>query len=169
MVLTYMGHRISGGHFNPAISLAACVRGKLPLLHLPNYILAQFLGASLAFFPISFLTLNQSMPLGFTHTPQIFLAEFLFTIFLCMAFLLFSSSEKKEEKPFLGLVIGMAYAIPIVLVGDISKAILNPVLGFSYMVFRIIPTSLVPVYLSAHILAALIAGLTVRFLEEKSG
>lgn len=35
----------SGGHINPAVSLAMCVTGRLKWTKLPIYILAQFLGA----------------------------------------------------------------------------------------------------------------------------
>lgn len=35
----------SGGHINPAVSLAMCVAGRLKWTKLPIYILAQFLGA----------------------------------------------------------------------------------------------------------------------------
>jgi glycerol uptake facilitator-like aquaporin len=167
LVLTCMAHKISGAHFNPVISLAACIRGNLPLASLPNYILAQFLGASIAFFPVTFLTPNQLIPLGNTNSPQVFVSEFFFTILLCSAFLLFSSAKNNNERSYLGLVVGMTYTISIILVGDISKAVLNPILGFALVVFRAIPTELIPAYLSAHILAALIAGLTVKFLEDK--
>ena len=30
MIMVYMGGHISGGHYNPAVSLAATLRGKLP-------------------------------------------------------------------------------------------------------------------------------------------
>lgn len=35
----------SGGHINPAVSLAMCVTGRLKWTKLPIYILAQLLGA----------------------------------------------------------------------------------------------------------------------------
>lgn len=38
---------ILGGHFNPAVSLAFCSLGKLPLKHLLSYFLVQTLGAYL--------------------------------------------------------------------------------------------------------------------------
>merc|ERR1712107_806277 len=39
---------VSGGHFNPTISIAWCVCGKLPWRKLPAYLVAQFLGSALA-------------------------------------------------------------------------------------------------------------------------
>ena len=36
---------ISGAHFNPVVSLAECIRGRLDRRELPGYLSAQFLGA----------------------------------------------------------------------------------------------------------------------------
>jgi aquaporin Z len=37
MVMVYMGGHISGGHYNPAVSLAVAIRGKLPTRQLFLY------------------------------------------------------------------------------------------------------------------------------------
>ncbi|XP_060923666.1 aquaporin-3-like [Limanda limanda] len=41
----YMAASVSGGHVNPAVTLAMVILGKLPLKKLPVYMVAQFLGA----------------------------------------------------------------------------------------------------------------------------
>jgi glycerol uptake facilitator protein len=43
----YVAGRISGGHINPAVTLAFAVIGKFPWSEVPKYIAAQFLGAFL--------------------------------------------------------------------------------------------------------------------------
>lgn len=43
--MTYFVVCFSGGHINPAVSLAMCVTGRLKWTKLPIYTLAQFLGA----------------------------------------------------------------------------------------------------------------------------
>ncbi|XP_028812291.1 aquaporin-9b isoform X1 [Denticeps clupeoides] len=45
MLAVYMAGGVSGGHVNPAVSLAMVVLGKLPLKKFPVYVAAQFLGA----------------------------------------------------------------------------------------------------------------------------
>ena len=45
MVMVYMGGHISGGHYNPAVSLAAMMRGALPTGQFLPYLASQFLGA----------------------------------------------------------------------------------------------------------------------------
>ncbi|XP_030649178.1 aquaporin-9b [Chanos chanos] len=45
MLAVYMAGGVSGGHVNPAVSLAMVVLGKLPVKKFPVYVAAQFLGA----------------------------------------------------------------------------------------------------------------------------
>src|SRR5271156_7124879 len=48
MVMVYAGGHISGGHYNPAVTLAVAIRGRMAASEVPVYFLAQFLAASLA-------------------------------------------------------------------------------------------------------------------------
>lgn len=45
----YLGGKISGGNYNPAVSVMMVVAGKLPKQDLIGYILAQILGGLAAF------------------------------------------------------------------------------------------------------------------------
>lgn len=46
-MILFMG-RVSGAHFNPAVSIAFALRGDFPWHRVPGYIIAQFVGAVLA-------------------------------------------------------------------------------------------------------------------------
>lgn len=46
-MILFMG-RVSGAHFNPAVSIAFALRGDFPWHRVPGYIVAQFVGAVLA-------------------------------------------------------------------------------------------------------------------------
>lgn len=46
-IIFFMG-TISGAHLNPAVTLAFAVRGNFPWIRVPGYIVAQFVGATLA-------------------------------------------------------------------------------------------------------------------------
>ncbi|MGH8574806.1 MAG: aquaporin, partial [Gammaproteobacteria bacterium] len=48
MVMVYAGAHISGAHYNPAVSLAAFVRGRIGAVDMLAYWAAQFVGALLA-------------------------------------------------------------------------------------------------------------------------
>src|SRR5437764_14852380 len=45
MVMVYMGGHVSGGHYNPAVTLAVWLRGKLPAREVIPYWVAQLVGA----------------------------------------------------------------------------------------------------------------------------
>jgi aquaporin Z len=46
-MILFMG-KVSGAHFNPAVSFAFALRGDFPWRRVPGYIVAQFIGATLA-------------------------------------------------------------------------------------------------------------------------
>ena len=48
MAMVYMGGHISGAHYNPAVSVAILIRGKMEARDLVPYMLAQISGAILA-------------------------------------------------------------------------------------------------------------------------
>ncbi len=47
-VMVFMGGHISGAHYNPAVSLAAYLRGALPGVELFPYMIVQILGGIIA-------------------------------------------------------------------------------------------------------------------------
>src|SRR5580698_9732194 len=55
MVMVFMGGHISGAHYNPAVSLAVLLRGKLSPGDFLAYLVAQFGGAILAGYAASFI------------------------------------------------------------------------------------------------------------------
>jgi aquaporin Z len=49
LAMILIGGAISGGNFNPAVSVAKFMDGSLNVTHLTGYIISQILGALLAF------------------------------------------------------------------------------------------------------------------------
>src|SRR6476469_1546275 len=56
MVMVYAGGHISGGHYNPAVTLAATIRGRHPVGELLPYWIVQIVGGLLAAAAALFLT-----------------------------------------------------------------------------------------------------------------
>src|SRR5262245_38346230 len=48
MVMVYAGGHISGGHYNPAVTLGILIRGKVQPVDVVPYWIAQFAGAAAA-------------------------------------------------------------------------------------------------------------------------
>src|ERR1700678_2529967 len=86
MIMIFAGGHISGGHYNPAVTLAVAVRGRLPAIEVPGYIFAQLIGGALAAGAVYYLK-GPHRPLVDAGGPvygivQIAFAEFLYTFAL---------------------------------------------------------------------------------------
>jgi aquaporin Z len=55
MVMIFAGGHISGGHFNPAVTLGVWLRGKCEAKDVAPYMISQIIGAVLAAFAVKFL------------------------------------------------------------------------------------------------------------------
>src|SRR5450432_513401 len=84
MVMIFAGGHISGGHYNPAVTLAVLLRGKISLSEAIPYVIAQILGAIVAALTVMYL-MNDKIPdsaVEMTNTTKGLLAEFLGTFAL---------------------------------------------------------------------------------------
>ncbi len=161
MVMVYAGGHISGGHFNPAVSIAAYLRGALPLGDLGPYIAAQLLG-SLAAFLVGFALWRDSyFGVGAVdlsgQTGAAFVAELVFTFALCYVVLNTATSKDHEGNSFYGLAIGFTVAAGVVAVGGISGAAFNPAITFGLMLSGLFTWKFLWVYWIAQVLGAVIA------------
>lgn len=55
MVMIFAGGHISGGHFNPAVTLGVWLRGKCAAKDVGPYMISQIIGGVLAAFAVKFL------------------------------------------------------------------------------------------------------------------
>ncbi len=118
MVMVYAGGHISGGHYNPAVSLAAAIRGALNWRDFVPYLIAQFTGGVLAALLAGYIVAipPYANETSFSMIPMI-ICEFLFTFALCYTVLHTATSEDNRGNSYFGLAIGS-----IVLVGLLATA-----------------------------------------------
>lgn len=160
MVMVYAGGHISGGHFNPAVSTAACLRGALPPGDLAPYIVTQLVAALVAFLVGFGLWHDEYFGASVDLSGQIlaaFLAELVFTFALCYVVLQTATSKDHEGNSFYGLAIGFTVAVGVVAVGAISGAAFNPAITFGLMLSGALAWKYLWVYWVAQILGAVIA------------
>ena len=131
MVMVYMGGHISGAHYNPAVSLAVLMRGRLPSRDFLPYLGAQLLG-SIAASAIAFWVTGRSFTPapGATVSPLVALVvEFLFTFALALVVLNVATAKKTEGNSFYGLAIGFTIVAAALDGGGISGGAFNPAVG----------------------------------------
>jgi len=160
MVMVYASGHISGGHLNPAVSIAAYLRGALPLGDLGPYIVAQLAGA-LAAFGVGFgLWHDKYSPGALDLTNSIWpalLAELIFTFALCYIVLHTATSKDSAGNSFYGLAIGFIVTVGVVAVGSISGASFNPAVTFGLMLSGVFAWKFLWVYLIAQVLGGVLA------------
>ena len=131
MIMVYMGGHISGGHYNPADSLALALRGKLASGELVPYMVSQLLGAitaSLAAWVIMGQTFAPA-PAPTATIPAALLVEVLFTFALCIVVLNSACHPATKGNSFYGLAIGFTIVVAAFAGGGISGGAFNPAVG----------------------------------------
>lgn len=134
-IASYLFSPVSGGHFNPALSLASWIAKQISGRQVLSYGAAQVLGGTAgALFIFLILTLQPGFqPLDFAangygqHSPggypelTVFAIEFVFTMALTMVFLHPGASQTSTA-----IWMGAAYGAAHLAIGTISRMSLNP-------------------------------------------
>ena len=128
---------ISGGHINPAVSLALWLAGKIDATRLCWYVAAQLLGAIVAALLIKLLFPASLVRIMSVGTPQIsgsvtliggIVIEALFTFFLVSA--VFGTCVMPRTPHFGGFAIGLSVLVCIFVGGGLTGAVMNPARAF---------------------------------------
>ena len=129
--LVYMGGHVSGAHYNPAVSIAIMVRGRLDRGDLVPYVIAQVAGATVAALLVRTLTGEFVVlaPAADASTAVALLAEMLFTFALALVILNVATSPRTEGNAYYGLAIGLVVMAGAFAVGGISGGVFNPAVG----------------------------------------
>jgi aquaporin Z len=131
MIMVYMGGHISGGHYNPAVSLAATMRGALPTAQFVPYVVSQLLGAIAAGAVTRVIMGSTAAPApgAGASTVAALLNEVLFTFALCLVVLNVATSKKTSGNSYYGLAIGFTVVVGAFAGGGVSGGAYNPAVG----------------------------------------
>jgi len=131
MIMVYMGGHVSGGHYNPAVTLAVFLRKRMEGRHVLPYMASQFLGAVVAALIVYVLLgrLFATTPSTGTSVSAALLVEFLFTFALCAVVLNVATASKTMGNSFYGLAIGFTIVVGAYAGGPISGGAFNPAVG----------------------------------------
>lgn len=164
--MIYGGGHISGGHFNPAVTLGVCLRGKCDWKDAPFYMLAQMLAAVVAVFAAKALVPGTAVEMAdlTARTVPVMLAEFLFTFALVWMVLNTATAKSTAGNSFYGLAIGGIVTVGAFTVGSISLGAFNPAVAAGLAVIgKLSPTILVP-YIAVQLAAGFAAAIAFKLL-----
>ena len=168
MVMVYAGGYISGGHYNPAVSLAAVVRGALAPVQWIPYVIFQVLGGVAASYLIKYMAGGMLESAPSFELSNVLIAEFLFTFALCYVVLLTATSKKTEGNSYYGLAIGSTVMVGAIAVGGICLGAFNPAVALSALILGLTCCpKLALITVGSNILAGIFAGLIYKFVDKE--
>ena len=165
MVMVYAGGHISGGHFNPAVTIAVWVRGKCPGADVPGYIASQIVAGVAAAFVARFLKGNpETTPMDLKVGPAL-MAEFLGTFALCWVVLNTATAKTTAGNSNYGLAIGFTVMVMAYAVGGISGGAFNPAVAVGITVMHLIKATNLWIHLVADFGGGITAALAFKALS----
>jgi len=175
MALAFSIGHISGGHFNPAVTLGLIAGGRVKSGDAIGYIVAQCLGAIAAcalFYiigraPPTFAANGyESLSMLRSSLLSVFLIETLLTAFLL--FVIMGATSKRAPAGFAPIAIGLTLTAIHIMAIPVSNASVNPARSLGSAVFGG-GTALSQLWLFwvAPILGGVIGGTIARWLQEE--
>ena len=170
MVMIFAGGHISGAHYNPAVTLAVWLRGKITMNEAIPYMIAQILGAVLAALLSVWITgmdmEGQSMNLD-EKTMQALVAEVLGTFALAYVVLNVATTKGTAGNSFYGLAIGFTVFACASGLGRISGGAFNPAVAIGLSVTKIFAWKNIWIYLAGCFGGATIAALIFTIINQE--
>ncbi|WP_243224874.1 aquaporin Z [Microbacterium sp. CIAB417] len=175
---------ISGGHFNPAVTLGAAAAGRIGWKDVLPYIVAQIVGGVVAstllfligqFGPEGWLTgaqdagfasngFDEHSPGGFGIGSAIIIEVILTAIFLLV---ILGTTHSKRGTPFAGLAIGLTLTLIHLISIPVDNTSVNPARSIAAAIYGGVgPLSQLWVFLVFPIVGALIAGFAYKALFD---
>jgi len=177
-VVVYAFGPVSGAHINPSVTISLAVTRRFPWAEVGPYILAQLVGAFVGALLIIAAFGSGAVDLGLGSTVlgpgvsywQGIVAEVLGT-FLLMFSVMALAVDSRAPLGWAGLMIGLAVAAAIMLVGPVTGGALNPARAFGpYLALSVaggtVSWSEYPVYVIGPVVGAVAAALLYDFVAE---
>ena len=165
MVMVFAGGHISGGHYNPAVSTAVLIRGKLDAGELGPYIAAQAIAAILAGLLIRALGYAPDRAIPVAGTGTMLVVEFLFTFALAYVVLNVATAKDTDGNSFYGLAIGATLATGAFAAGSLTGGAFNPAVALGASVLGMFAWSHIWIYLLAELLGGAAAAAVFLFTQ----
>ena len=164
MVMIYAGGHVSGGHYNPAVTLGVALRGRCAWSEAPIYMAAQLFGAALAALVVNYLQVKMATPMKLDFG-RAMLAEFLFTFALVWVVLNAATSKDTAGNSFYGFAIGFTVLIGAYAVGGISGGAFNPAVALGISILNVTEIANLWAYWIPELLAGAAAAFAFKWVN----
>jgi aquaporin Z len=166
MIMIYAGGHISGGHYNPAVTLAVWLRGKCPAIDVVPYWFSQIAGALIA----SVITLKLkgdfvATPMDLMYVHHALIAEFVGTFALAYVVLNVATSKGTTGNSFYGLAIGFTVMVMAFAVGPISGGAFNPAVATGITIMHLAHASNIWIYIIGDLAGGAAAAVVFKYIN----
>jgi aquaporin Z len=165
MVMVFAGGHVSGAHYNPAVSTAVLLRGRMTPKEYVAYIGVQVLAALVAAGAVSVLGYAPSAPAAVAGAGKMLIAEFLFTFALAYVVLNVATAKDTEGNSYYGLAIGFTLAAGALAVGSVSGGAFNPAVAVGATVMGMFAWGHLWIYLVANFAGGAAAAYAFRLTQ----
>ena len=163
MVMVFAGGHVSGGHFNPAVSAAVFLRGRMAANEFGAYLVTQFVAVVLAGLLVRYVG-GREPHAAVASSAKMLIVEFIFTFALAWVVLHVATARGTQGNSYYGLAIGFTVVAGALAVGGISGGAFNPAIAVGAMVTGLLEWSNIWIYLIADFLGAAVAALAFLFV-----
>jgi aquaporin Z len=163
MVIVFAGGHVSGGHYNPAVSTAVLVRGRMLPAEWVAYVITQVIGAALAGLVVRWVGGKEPHAVV-ASSGKMLVAEFIFTFALAWVVLHVATARGTLGNSFYGLAIGFTVVAGAFAVGGISGGAFNPAIAVGGMVSGLFEWKNIWIYLLADLAGAAAAAFTFLYV-----
>ncbi len=166
MVMVFAGGHISGGHYNPAVSTAVLIRGKMTSTDWFGYVIVQLVAAVLAGLLVRAVGGHEPAA-SVAGNGKMFVVELLFTLALTYTVLNVATARGTEGNSFYGLAIGGMVLVGAFAVGGVSGGAFNPAIALGASVTGLFKWSNFWVYLLAELVGGIAGALAFLFVQPE--
>jgi aquaporin Z len=165
MIMVYAGGHVSGGHYNPAVTLAVWLRGRAATADVIPYWISQILGAWVAATAVLFLKGHPVVtPTEIKIVPAL-VAELLGTFALAYVVLNVATAKATAGNSNYGLAIGFTVTTMAFALGGISGGAFNPAVAVGITKLHLVDAGNLWIYFTANLAAGALAALVFKFVN----
>jgi len=169
MVMIFAGAHISGAHYNPAVTLAVLIRGKVSPQDAIIYMVVQVMAAIVAALLAKWYMGDMgaaTMDLS-GRVVKAFLGELIGTFALAYVVLNVATSKGTTGNSFYGLAIGLTVFAMASTFGSVSGGAFNPAVAVGATVVEAFALKNIWIYLVACFGGGFLAALVFNFINEE--
>jgi aquaporin Z len=169
MAWLYIGGFVSGGHYNPAVTLAVALRNRISFDTAIRYMIAQIIGGFLAYAFVFYIKGSYVVPAPGANINllQAGLVEILLAFVFCLVVLTVATTERYRGVSIFGFAIGFTVPALAAFGGPISGGLFNPAIAIGSHIFAAFQgMSIVWEQLGMYVIGALIGAALAAYAYD---